>query len=98
MPWNKSDWIQACNPVKLKEYLATGRPVVSTDFYELKHYAGLLQVANTAEEFAGAIREALVQTGDANGRREHVREATWARRSASALEELASLGLVPKGR
>jgi hypothetical protein len=22
MPWNDSDWIKACNPIKLKEYLA----------------------------------------------------------------------------
>ena len=59
MPWNKSDWIEACNPVKLKEYLAVGRPIVSTGFYELRSYEGLVRVASTAEEFATEIRAAL---------------------------------------
>ena len=29
MPWQQNDWIQACNPVKLKEYLALGKPIVT---------------------------------------------------------------------
>ena len=45
MPWNRSEWIRACNPVKLKEYLAVGRPVVTTHFEELRRYDGLVQVA-----------------------------------------------------
>ncbi len=59
MPWNRSEWIRACNPVKLKEYLATGRPVVSTSFPELDHYDGLVRIADGAAAFADAIREAL---------------------------------------
>ncbi|GAG08945.1 unnamed protein product, partial [marine sediment metagenome] len=32
MPWRQNRWIEACNPIKLKEYLALGKPVVSTPF------------------------------------------------------------------
>ena len=98
MPWNQSAWIKACNPVKLKEYLASGRPLVSTDFYELKHYTGLLTVAEGPEAFAAGIRAALNEPGDAAQRREHVREATWTKRSEMLLDELEQLGLRPKAQ
>ena len=39
MPWLRNEWIQHSNPIKLKEYLALGLPVVSTDFPEVHHYA-----------------------------------------------------------
>ena len=45
MPWNRSPWIEACNPIKLKEYLAVGRPVVSAPFAELRRYSPLVRVA-----------------------------------------------------
>ncbi len=90
MPWHRSEWIEACNPIKLKEYLATGRPVVSTDFPELRHYEGLVAIANEPEPFAAAIQRSiddadptLVVRG-----RERIADATWTSRAASALEEL----------
>ena len=36
MPWLRNSWILNANPVKLKEYLAIGFPVVSIDFPELE--------------------------------------------------------------
>jgi glycosyltransferase involved in cell wall biosynthesis len=61
MPWNDSDWIKACNPIKLKEYLAVGRPVVTTDFPALDGWRDLVRVAHDAESFAGAIDAGLAQ-------------------------------------
>ena len=90
MPWHRSEWIEACNPIKLKEYLATGRPVVSTDFPELRHYEGLVAVANEPERFAAAIRQAVEQSDPAlvERGRERIADATWTSRAAAALEEL----------
>lgn len=88
MPWNNSEWIRACNPVKLKEYLAVGRPVVSTPFAELEHYRGLVSVAPTAAAFARAIREALADPGDSGPRRERVRDETWRAKAERVLELL----------
>jgi glycosyltransferase involved in cell wall biosynthesis len=59
MPWRQTDWIKACNPVKLKEYLALGKPIVSTPFPELEKYSGLIYVAKTPCEFAACIKKAL---------------------------------------
>ncbi|MFO0982786.1 MAG: glycosyltransferase [Planctomycetota bacterium] len=95
MPWNRSPWIDACNPVKLKEYLAVGRPVVSTGFRELRRYAALVHEASGAEQFARAIRTALAQPGDAQARRQRVESETWSRKSAAVLARLAALGLSP---
>jgi glycosyltransferase involved in cell wall biosynthesis len=59
MPWNHNRWIEACNPIKLKEYLALGKPVVSTPFPQLSEYGGLVWVGATPEQFADGIQSAL---------------------------------------
>ena len=59
MPWNDSDWIKACNPIKLKEYLAVGRPVVTTRFPGLERYRDLVRVADTPQRFCRCHPAAL---------------------------------------
>lgn len=93
MPWNRSPWIQGCNPVKLKEYLAVGRPVVSTSFPELDHYEGLVRVADEADAFADAIRAALTEPHDAEPGRARVRAASWNAKAKETLASLQRLGL-----
>jgi glycosyltransferase involved in cell wall biosynthesis len=55
-------------PVKLKEYLAAGLPVVATPLPELVRFAeehkGLITLANSPQEFVAAIRAALGDNGD----------------------------------
>lgn len=77
MPWNQSDWIRACNPVKMKEYLAVGRPVVSTWFPEVEHYTDHIAVATGASEFALRLREAIDSPGDPEPGRRRVATHTW---------------------
>lgn len=55
MPFVDNRQIQNCNPLKLREYLAAGRPVVATPFPALKGYSDLLYKAETAEAFSDAI-------------------------------------------
>lgn len=78
MPWNENPWIQACNPVKLKEYLAVGRPVVSTPFEELRHYKEVVRIASGAGDFAAKIQSAVEHPGDLFALRNRVRKETWA--------------------
>ncbi|NLG42130.1 MAG: glycosyltransferase family 1 protein [Phycisphaerae bacterium] len=90
MPWRKNDWIAACNPVKLKEYLALGKPVVSTPYPEGEQYRDCVYFASTADEFADAIRRALCED-DAEkraARRQRVAGQTW---DALALTLLAEI-------
>jgi glycosyltransferase involved in cell wall biosynthesis len=91
MPWNRSPWIEVCNPVKLKEYLAAGRPIVTTPFEELRRYEGHVAVARTADEFAAAIRAALGPDARrrAEASRARVRDETWTHQAARTLELVA---------
>ncbi len=59
MPWNQSEWIAACNPIKLKEYLAVRRPVVTTGFPALDDWRDVVSVANDADTFAAAVQAAV---------------------------------------
>lgn len=93
MPWNRSEWIRACNPVKLKEYLAVGRPIVSTPFPELERYEGLVRVGDTAEQFAQHVRDALAESFDPAPGRDRVREQTWTAKADAVLEALREQGI-----
>ena len=57
LPFINNAQIQACNPLKLREYLAAGSPVVSTDFPTLDGYRDLIKVKQDAQGFADAIEE-----------------------------------------
>lgn len=69
MPWLDNEWIRHCNPIKLKEYLALGKPVVSTPFPELRRTGDLCYAARGPEAFAEAIDRALAEDSDALRRR-----------------------------
>lgn len=89
MPWNQSPWIRSCNPVKLKEYLAAGRPVVTTWFDELERYEGYVRVARDADSFVAAIGAALADPeGAAERLRDRVRDETWTRQAERALAQI----------
>jgi hypothetical protein len=47
------------NPIKLREYLAAGLPVVSTHLPEIEPYSGVVHLADSAEEFIQGVEQAL---------------------------------------
>lgn len=93
MPWNDSPWIKACNPIKLKEYLAVGRPVISTSFDELDHWQDVVDVHDDAAGFAAAITAALEQDRDPETIRDRVRTATWHAKAKEVMDGLGALGI-----
>jgi glycosyltransferase involved in cell wall biosynthesis len=62
MPWVQNEWIHWCNPIKLKEYLALGLPVVSTEFPELKWFEDVVKASRTPAEFIAHVRQVLQST------------------------------------
>jgi len=83
MPWLRNAWIEHSNPIKLKEYLALGLPVVSTDFPEVHHYSDAIAIANDADHFVRLVREAVDGKGVSTwqARQARVERATWDRQA-----------------
>ncbi len=94
MPWRQNRWIEACNPVKLKEYLALGKPIVSTPYPELQNYVDVVYEANTPEEFAEYIKKALFDDTPEliAKRRQKVAQVSWDSKAELVLAELLGNG------
>jgi glycosyltransferase involved in cell wall biosynthesis len=90
MPWNRNRWIEVCNPIKLKEYLALGKPIVSTPFSELDKYNGCVYRAGEPGEFAAMIKKALEEDCIElkNKRRKLVERSTWQSKADLVLQNL----------
>lgn len=93
MPWNDSDWIKACNPIKLKEYLAVGRPVVTRGFAALAPWRDLVRVADDAESFVDNIRAALTAPYDGDAAAARVATETWDAKAGLLRQSFAAKGL-----
>jgi UDP-galactopyranose mutase len=75
MPFAMNDSTRFISPTKTPEYLAAGRPVVSTPVRDVvRPYGekGLVHIASTAEEFVAAIEKAMAE--DRTARRQKARE------------------------
>jgi glycosyltransferase involved in cell wall biosynthesis len=91
LPWKINKWTEAANPIKFKEYLALGKPVVSTPaFSELQRYLDIVYEASSPEGFAECIRKAYAEN-DAElvkKRRQRVAGTSWDSKAEMVLGEL----------
>lgn len=81
LPFKQTPQIHACNPLKLREYLASGTPVVTTYFPALKGYEDLVSVAASAKEFIRLIDNAGKFTGRHEAGQRRVVNETWVQRA-----------------
>lgn len=79
--------------MKIYEYLATGKPVVTTPVAPADHFADIIHVASGKEEFAGCLRSALEEHDDARRKKriDASRENDWSRRVDIILDRVAAL-------
>ena len=59
LPYVVNELSRSISPLKLKEYLATGKPVISTPIAEAVLQKGSVRLAATLEEWRSAVRESL---------------------------------------
>lgn len=83
MNWIMTEWIRHCSPVKTKEYLSLGLPVVSVPIEDVvRNYADVVSIAEDGPEFLAAI-EHLLATDSPEKRQQRmdrVRDESWDRR------------------
>jgi glycosyltransferase involved in cell wall biosynthesis len=59
IPYLVNDFTDSISPLKLKEYMVTGKPVVTTPMAEALPYADYVQIAKGAEQWEPALRASL---------------------------------------
>jgi hypothetical protein len=94
LPFRNNAQIQACNPLKLSEYLAAGRPVVSTPFPALKPFRSLISVADSVESMVNALEDSVSLAGDSEFQqrsRSVVSSESWQSRAGLAGRWLDSI-------
>jgi len=65
IPFLKNTLTESIYPLKINEYLAAGKPVVSTNFSEdISSFASCIYLANNSEEFITNIEKALAEPKD----------------------------------
>ena len=80
LPWETEQAFTSYgSAIKVREYLATGKPVVISPLPEYEHLAGALRIARSREDFFRLIEDALNETGDERrrARQAAVADGTW---------------------
>lgn len=83
----------ATNPVKVYEYLAAGKPIISVNLPEMSQFDGLLYVAGSQEEFLNAVDTVLArpESEDLIQRRKIFAEGqTWKHRAEELIQHSES--------
>ena len=94
LPWvTDNEFVNYGSPIKVREYLASGKPVVITPIYEYEPLDGILRVSRGMDDFIAKVEDALTNDSEAKRKaRQHaVKEATWDARAeevSQAIEEL----------
>ena len=79
IPFHQNELVRNVNPLKLREYLATGKPVVSVWMPEVERFSEYVGIARTHDVFLDKIEEALKDDSEAKQRARRVAVAgmTW---------------------
>ncbi len=88
IPFKINELTRGVNPVKLYEYLAAGKPVVSSDLPEVRSFQSLVSIAGEPDQFVKKIEEELAADSPEKAV-ERLRVAglnSWEARAAAAVD------------
>jgi glycosyltransferase involved in cell wall biosynthesis len=89
IPYRLTRQVVNSAPLKLREYLASGKPIVAVPAPEIERFAGLVRIARGPEEFIREIEAALFSDSDADAiarRIEATSGMTWDARISEIVE------------
>lgn len=89
IPYRLTRQVLHANPIKLREYLAMGKPIVSVSTPEIDKYADVVRIARTREEFLAKLSEVIAAgpcEADVRNRVERVTRESWDARLRTVLD------------
>lgn len=92
IPYRRNRQVENANPLKLREYLATGKPIVAVSNPEIARFASVVRIAEGREDFLAGLEQVLAD-GPEQGAAERmaaVADQTWDRRVEDVLREVAA--------
>jgi len=98
LPWvTDNEFVSYGSAIKVREYLATGKPVVITPLYEYENLDGILRISRGYDDFISKVEDALERDSDArrDARQAAVKDSTW---DARTEEVAADIGLLLASR
>jgi glycosyltransferase involved in cell wall biosynthesis len=92
-PHRVTPFTESLNPIKLWEYLAVGKPIVSTDVAGFRDFPRWVSIASTSREFAEAARRGLEEDPAVSAeRRAEALKHSWAARVDAIEAVIAACG------
>ena len=84
--------IKSTNPIKLYEYLASGKPTVSTRFYEVEKCSHYLSLADSHDEFKSHLLETIRNNNYESvlKRQEFAKSHSWESRKESIVSAISN--------
>lgn len=93
IPHHINEFSNSMDPLKLYEYLTTGKPVVSTKINSVEGLEGLIEIANDDKSFIEGIKKALNEEGNEElkkRRKEFAMANSWTSRVNQLIDLLES--------
>jgi glycosyltransferase involved in cell wall biosynthesis len=94
LPWvTDNAFVNYGSAIKVREYLATGKPVVITPLYEYEPLDGILRIARSADDFIEKIEDALERDSleQRVARQSAIIGASWDTRAEGVSNDIASI-------
>jgi glycosyltransferase involved in cell wall biosynthesis len=91
-PYILDNVAEGCSPIKLYEYLATGKPIVSVDMPEARRFEGLIRIARDSDDFIAQVEAAIAaDDGLAQKRMTEASHHSWRARFEQVSAALAEV-------
>lgn len=94
-PFRENELTRMVSPLKFYEYLASGKPVVSTKMPGVMEFSALIEIAETPEAFLQAAERALATENESKKKQrlEAAAKNSWESRVAFMVEKIRETGI-----
>jgi len=92
IPHKITNFVQSMNPMKLYDYLACGKPVITTRGAGVDMFKDLIYIADSQSDFVGMIDKALKEDSNAKQaeRRTAVKKHSWESRATEMMKAVTA--------